>query len=100
MPFTTMQRTYNMGDRVGWYSMTSFKEIPASVALEKAKKLLRERHSISPDDEQAIGAFNVETQYQKNGESVYRHKRINLDCWCWNTSCRSYWRKQYNANCC
>lgn len=65
MPFTTMQRIYNMGDRVGWYSMTSFKHIPASIALEKVKKLLRNRHSIAPNDEQAIGAFNVETQYQK-----------------------------------
>ncbi len=65
MPFTTMQQTYNMGDRVGWYAMTSYKDVPASVALEKVKKLLRERHSISPDDEQAVGSFNVETQYQK-----------------------------------
>lgn len=65
MPFTTMQRIYNMGDRVGWYSMTSYKDIPASIALEKVKKLLQNRHSISPKDDQAIGSFNVETQYQK-----------------------------------
>ncbi len=65
MPFTTLQQTYNMGDVVGWYSMTSFKEIPASVALEKAKKLMRERHSIAPDDERAVGSFNVETEFQK-----------------------------------
>lgn len=65
MPFTTLQQTYNMGDIVGWYSMTSYKHIPASVALEKAKKLMRERHSISPTDERAVGSFNVETEFQK-----------------------------------
>lgn len=65
MPFTTLQQTYNMGEIVGWYSMTSYKEIPASGALEKAKKLMRERHSISPDDERAVGSFNVETEFKK-----------------------------------
>ncbi len=65
MPFTTLQQTYNMGDIVGWYSMTSYKHIPASVALEKAKAVVKERHSISPDDNRAIGSFNVETEFQK-----------------------------------
>ncbi len=65
MPFTTLQQTYNMGDIVGWYSMTSYKHIPASVALEKAKKVVMDRHSVSPTDDRAIGSFNVETQFQK-----------------------------------
>jgi putative ABC transport system permease protein len=65
MPFTTMQQTYNMGDVVGWYSMTSYKEFPASLALEKVKKILRQRHSISPTDERAVGSFNVEVQFKK-----------------------------------
>ena len=65
MPFTTLQQTYNMGDVVGWYSMTAYKHIPASVALDKAKKLMRERHSIAPDDERALGSFNVENEFKK-----------------------------------
>ena len=65
MPFTTLQQTYNMGNIVGWYSMTAYKEIPASVALEKAKKIMKERHSISPDDDRAIGSFNVENEFKK-----------------------------------
>ncbi len=65
MPFTTLQQTYNMGDIVGWYSMTSYPHIPASVALEKAKKVVMERHSISPDDIRAVGSFNVETEFRK-----------------------------------
>jgi putative ABC transport system permease protein len=65
MPFTTLQQTYNMGDIVGWYSMAAYKDISASVALEKVKKLLRERHSIAPTDERALGSFNVETEFRK-----------------------------------
>lgn len=65
MPFTTLQQTYNMGDIVGWYSMTSYPHIPASVALEKAKKVVMERHSISPDDTRAVGSFNVENEFNK-----------------------------------
>ena len=65
MPFTTLQQTYNMGNVVGWYSMTAYKQFPASEVLEKAKKLMRERHSISPDDERAIGSFNVENEFNK-----------------------------------
>lgn len=65
MPFTTLQQTYNMGDIVGWYSMAAYKDISASVTLEKVKKLLRERHSISPTDERALGSFNVETEFRK-----------------------------------
>lgn len=65
MPFTTLQQTYNMGNRVGWYSMTAYKGNSAAAALEKAKKLMRERHSISPDDERAVGSFNVETEFKK-----------------------------------
>ncbi len=65
MPFTTLQQTYNMGDRVGWYSMTAHKGHSAATTLDKAKKIMRERHSISPDDERAVGSFNVETEYKK-----------------------------------
>jgi len=65
MPFTTLQRTYNYGNIVGWYSMTSYKDVPASQALEKVKDVLRERHSISPMDERAVGSFNVENEFKK-----------------------------------
>ncbi len=65
IPFTTLQRTYNYGDVVGWYSITAEKNIPVSLVEEKAKKLLRERHNISPADERAIGSFNVEEEYRK-----------------------------------
>jgi putative ABC transport system permease protein len=65
MPFTTMQSTYNMGDRVGWYSITAKKGYSAAQVLEKAKLVMAQRHSFSPKDKRALGSFNVEEQYLK-----------------------------------
>jgi len=65
IPFTTLQKTYNYGDVVGWFSMTSRGDVPASVVEEKAKILLSGRHSIHPDDERAIGSFNLEEEFKK-----------------------------------
>lgn len=65
MPFTTMQSTYNMGDRVGWYSITAKEGHSAAEVLEKAKTIMKSRHSIHPEDIRAIGSFNVEEEYLK-----------------------------------
>ncbi len=65
MPFTTLQRTYNMGDRVGWYSMTAKENVPVSVVEAKAKELMKKRHRIAPSDDRAIGSANVEEEFSK-----------------------------------
>ncbi|MBN3035743.1 MAG: ABC transporter permease [Bacteroidales bacterium] len=65
IPFTTLQQVYNYGDMVGWYSMTARENVPASQVEEKAKKLLKARHSVHPDDERAVGSFNVENEFRK-----------------------------------
>ncbi len=65
MPFTTMQRAYNYGNRVFWFSMTSQDNVPVSVVQEKAIRLLKKNHKIHPDDDVAIGSFNVEKQFQQ-----------------------------------
>ncbi len=65
LPFTTLQKTYNFGDVVGWYSITSQDNVPVSVVEEKAKALLRQRHTIHPEDERAVGSFNLENEFNK-----------------------------------
>lgn len=65
MPFTTMQQTYNMGNRVGWYSITAKEGISASLILEQATEIMKTRHSISPDDDRAVGSFNLEEEFRK-----------------------------------
>ena len=65
IPFTTLQRSFNLGDRVGFYSITSKDGIPASELEEKVKAYMRERHSIHPEDMRAIGSFNIEAEFNK-----------------------------------
>jgi len=65
VPFTTFQHAFNYGDNVGWFAITSKPDVPASVAEEKALALLRERHKVAPDDQLAIGHWNMEKQFNK-----------------------------------
>lgn len=65
VPFTTFQATFNFGNRVGWFAITSRDGVPAAVAEGKALALLRERHRVAPDDSRAFGHFNFEEEYQK-----------------------------------
>lgn len=65
MPFTTMQTTYNMGNHVGWYSITAKEGYSAAQVLEKATDVMKSRHAIAPDDNRAIGSFNVEEEFLK-----------------------------------
>ncbi|RUT79028.1 ABC transporter permease [Ancylomarina longa] len=63
IPFSTLQKTYNLGTRVGHYSITSKKEYTATYVEAKVKALLKRRHSIDPDDKRAIGSNNVEKEF-------------------------------------
>jgi len=65
MPITTMQRTYNLGDRVGWYSITATAGVPASRVEKQAKDLMKKRHHIHPDDDRAVGSWNMENEFNK-----------------------------------
>jgi putative ABC transport system permease protein len=65
MPLNTLQQTYNYGDIVGWYSITAKKGIPASELEQKTKDYLKTRHHIHPDDDRAIGSWNMENEFNK-----------------------------------
>lgn len=65
VPFTTSQKAFNQGSDVHWYAITSKKGIPVSVVEEKAKNLLKKRHSVHPDDLRAIGSWNMEEEVLK-----------------------------------
>ncbi|MBN1651020.1 MAG: ABC transporter permease [Bacteroidales bacterium] len=65
IPFTTMQRTYNMGDDVHFFSVTSDPGVPVSKVEARLTELLKKRHHISPDDRQALSSFNIELEWVK-----------------------------------
>jgi putative ABC transport system permease protein len=65
VPFTTFQRSFNKGDKVGWLAVISKPDVPASTAEEKTLALLRSRHKVAPDDLRAFGHFNLEEEFRK-----------------------------------
>jgi putative ABC transport system permease protein len=65
MPLTSMQRTFNLGNIVGWFSMTAKPGASATNILAKVSAILKSAHSIHPDDEMAMGHENVEEEFKK-----------------------------------
>jgi putative ABC transport system permease protein len=65
IPFSTFQKAFNYQNIVGWFAITSKPNIKASFVEDKVIALLKERHSVHPDDTQAVGHFNLEKQYNK-----------------------------------
>lgn len=65
LPFTSLQKAYNFGDVVHYFSVTAKENIPVSVVDEKCRTLLKERHHIHPEDDQAVGGFNMEEEFKK-----------------------------------
>jgi putative ABC transport system permease protein len=45
--------------------MTSTPGVPVSFLEEKVKRIMKNRHKIAPDDQQAIGSFNIEVEWKK-----------------------------------
>jgi len=65
MPFTSLHQTYNYGDAVGFFAITSKEGIPVKTVEDKAIKILKERHAVAPADDRAIGHFNLEEEFLK-----------------------------------
>lgn len=65
IPFTTFQQAFNFGDIVGWYAILSKKDLSAADAEQTAIDIVKDRHKVAPDDQQAIGHWNTATEYNK-----------------------------------
>jgi putative ABC transport system permease protein len=65
VPNTTLQKTFNMINRIGWFAFVPKPGYHSAPVQQKVKQLLAKRHNIHPDDERAIGSENVEEQYQQ-----------------------------------
>ena len=65
MPLTTMQRTFNFGDKIGWFSLTSAAGTSVADVEQQIIDLIRKRHDIAPTDDRAVGHANVEEEFNK-----------------------------------
>lgn len=65
VPFTTFSQAFNMGDRVGWMSITAKDGYSITKLADDIIDVVQERHSIHPEDDGAVGYFDLYEQYNK-----------------------------------
>lgn len=65
MPFTTLQKTYNLGDIVFYYGIMAKPEYRVSNVEEKVRSFMASRHKISPEDRMAFGSENIEEEFSR-----------------------------------
>ncbi len=65
VPFTAFQQAFNYGDRVGWMAITANDNTSITKLKADIIKLIKSRHSIHPDDERAVGNFDLFQEFSK-----------------------------------
>lgn len=65
VPFTTFQQAFNYGDVVGWMAITAKDDRPITDIKASIFDLLKYRHNISPEDDRAIGHFDLYAEFKK-----------------------------------
>jgi putative ABC transport system permease protein len=65
VPFTTFQQAFNYGDIVGWMALTANDDASITKLKPKILEFMRARHSIHPNDERAIGKFDLYEEFSK-----------------------------------
>ncbi|WP_299776966.1 ABC transporter permease [uncultured Formosa sp.] len=59
VPFTSFGQAFNRGDNVGWMAITGQDNISITDIKPKIFELIKARHKIHPDDDRAIGNFDL-----------------------------------------
>lgn len=65
VPFTSFSQAFNRGDVVGWMAITAHDNASITDAKLTVFEIMKSRHSIHPDDERAIGHFDLFAEYSK-----------------------------------
>ena len=59
LPFTTMQQVFALGDKIYFITFVADDNTPIPDIEDDIKLLLKQRHDISPTDDDAINSFNL-----------------------------------------
>lgn len=65
VPFTTFSLAFNRGDNVGWMAITANDGSSITGLKGQILDLIKERHSIHPEDERAVGNFDLYEEFSK-----------------------------------
>ncbi|OEY73011.1 ABC transporter permease [Salegentibacter salarius] len=65
VPFTAFSQAFNMGDTVGWMAITAHDENSITSLKSRILDLIKSRHSIHPEDDRAVGNFDLYEEFNK-----------------------------------
>lgn len=65
IPFSTFSQVFNFADNVGWMAITANDETSITSLKPEILSIMRKQHTINPDDERAIGNFDLAEQFAK-----------------------------------
>lgn len=63
IPFTTFGQAFNRGDSVGWMAITAVDDVSITSIKQQVFNLMKSRHKIHPQDDRAIGHFDLSEQF-------------------------------------
>ncbi len=65
VPFTAFSQAFNRADRVGWMAITAVDGRPITDIKKNIFDIVRKNHKIHPDDERAVGHFDLHEEYSR-----------------------------------
>ncbi|MBL4668939.1 MAG: ABC transporter permease [Flavobacteriales bacterium] len=65
IPYTTFRKLYNTGENVGWLAIAAYDDADVMQVEEDVKYVLKQIHQIAPEDDRAIGSFNLGEIFNK-----------------------------------
>jgi putative ABC transport system permease protein len=65
VPFTSFSQAFNRGDRVGWMAITANDGTPITEIKSQIFDIVKKNHKIHPEDNRAVGHFDLYEQYQR-----------------------------------
>lgn len=65
VPFTAFSQAFNMGETVGWMAITAEDEASITELKSQIFDVVKGNHSIHPEDDRAIGNFDLYQEFSK-----------------------------------
>lgn len=65
VPFTSFSQAFNMGNNVGWMAITAKDGYSITKLKDEVVAVVKKRHSVHPEDDRAIGYFDLYEQFNK-----------------------------------
>src|SRR5210317_478313 len=65
VPFTSFSQAFNRGDKVGWMGITAKDGTPITEIKSQIFDIVKKNHKIHPEDNRAVGHFDLYEQYNR-----------------------------------